>query len=73
MPEAVARFQELRDLGLDFIRVAPGSRDMDPSLAVQSLQAIAKDVIPAVDSRPSLASHATQQASRSSERGGGVA
>jgi 5,10-methylenetetrahydromethanopterin reductase len=46
--EAVARFGELRDLGLDFVRVVPGSRDMDPGVGAQSLLAIAKDVIPAV-------------------------
>lgn len=46
--EAVARFSELRDVGLDFVRIVPGSRDMDPGVAIQSFQAIAQQVIPAV-------------------------
>jgi 5,10-methylenetetrahydromethanopterin reductase len=46
--EAASRFVELRDLGLDFVRVVPGSRDMDPAVAVQSLQTIAQEIIPVV-------------------------
>ncbi len=46
--DAIARFQELRDAGLDFVRIVPGSRDTDASLAVESLQAIAQHVLPAV-------------------------
>ncbi|HPG27656.1 MAG TPA: LLM class flavin-dependent oxidoreductase [Myxococcota bacterium] len=49
--EAVERFAALRDLGLDFVRVVPGSRDMDTAVRVQSVQAIAKHVLPAVASR----------------------
>jgi 5,10-methylenetetrahydromethanopterin reductase len=49
--EAVERFTGLRDLGLDFVRVVPGSRDMDAGVRVQSVQALAKDVLPAVATR----------------------
>ena len=46
--EAVERFGALRDLGLDFVRIVPGSRDMDASVRTESVQAIAKHVIPVV-------------------------
>ncbi len=47
---AVVRFQAIRDLGLDFVRVVPGSRDMDTDVRIQSVQALAKSVRPAVAS-----------------------
>ena len=43
---AIARFQEIRDTGLDFLRVIPGSRDMAPGIGGPSLQALAKQVLP---------------------------
>ena len=46
--EAVARLTEIRDLGLEFVRLVPGSRDMDATVRNQSVQAIAKHVIPAI-------------------------
>jgi 5,10-methylenetetrahydromethanopterin reductase len=46
--DAAARFVGLRDLGLDFVRVVPGSRDINPAVAVQSLQTIAREIIPVV-------------------------
>ncbi len=32
--------------GVDFLRVIPGSRDMDPGIGGPSLQALAKQVLP---------------------------
>jgi 5,10-methylenetetrahydromethanopterin reductase len=46
--EAISRFEEIRDTGIDFVRVIPGSRDMAPSVGFPSLQALAKLVLPAV-------------------------
>ncbi len=43
---AVERFRALADLGLDFVHVVPGSRDMRPDVAMGSLQALARDVLP---------------------------
>jgi 5,10-methylenetetrahydromethanopterin reductase len=45
---AISRFEEIRDAGIDFVRVIAGSRDMDPGLGFPSLQALAKQVLPAV-------------------------
>ena len=42
MDEAVTRFQEIRDTGIDFVRVVPGSRDMPPAMAVPSIHDLAK-------------------------------
>lgn len=42
--EATARFREIRDIGMDFVRVVPGSRDMPPAVGGASLQALAKVV-----------------------------
>jgi len=47
--EAKERFRELAVLGLDFVRVIPGSRDMPPGIAAPSIQAlaeVAKDLSP---------------------------
>ena len=44
--EAIERFTALRDLGLDFIRIVPGSRDMDATVRNESVQAIANHIIP---------------------------
>ena len=46
--EAVTRFAQLRDAGIDFVRIVPGSRDADPGVVMESLQAIASEIIPAV-------------------------
>jgi 5,10-methylenetetrahydromethanopterin reductase len=46
--EAISRFEEIRDTGIDFVRVIPGSRDMDPGVGLPSLQALATQVLPAV-------------------------
>ena len=43
---AVARFGEIRETGVDFLRVIRGSRDMDPGIGGPSLQALAKQVLP---------------------------
>ena len=42
LPEALARFQEIRELGIDFVRVVPGSRDMPREVGGASLMALAK-------------------------------
>ncbi len=44
LEEAIARFQEIREVGIDFVRVVPGSRDMPPEVAGASLPALAKVV-----------------------------
>jgi 5,10-methylenetetrahydromethanopterin reductase len=44
LEEALARFQEIRDVGVDFVRVVPGSRDMPRDVAGPSIQALAKVV-----------------------------
>jgi 5,10-methylenetetrahydromethanopterin reductase len=43
---AVQRFEELRETGVDFLRVVPGSRDMSPDIGGPSLQALATEVAP---------------------------
>ena len=40
--EAAARFRELRETGIDSVRVVPGSRDMPPAVAAPSIQALSK-------------------------------
>ena len=40
--EATPRFEALRDVGLDYLRVVPGSRDMPREVAGPSVQALAK-------------------------------
>lgn len=40
--EAIARFQDIRDVGIDFVRVVPGSRDMPPEVAGTSIPGLAK-------------------------------
>ncbi len=42
--EAVARFEAIRETGIDFVRVVPGSRDMPRDVAALSLQALGKVV-----------------------------
>ncbi len=42
MEEAKARFLELQALGLDFLRVVPGSRDMPREVMVSSMQSLAQ-------------------------------
>lgn len=49
LDEAIARFKEIRDTGIEYVRVIPGSRDMAPGVGAHSLQALAK-VVPAVAS-----------------------
>ena len=46
--EAISRFEEIRDTGIHFVRVIAGSRDMDPGVGFPSLQALAKQVLPAI-------------------------
>jgi 5,10-methylenetetrahydromethanopterin reductase len=40
--EALARFREIRDAGIDFVRIVPGSRDMARDVAGPSIQALGK-------------------------------
>jgi 5,10-methylenetetrahydromethanopterin reductase len=40
--EALARFREIRDAGIDFARIVPGSRDMARDVAGASIQALGK-------------------------------
>ena len=42
LDEARARFREIKDTGIDFVRVVPGSRDMPPAIAGASMQSLAK-------------------------------
>ncbi|MFK7895201.1 MAG: LLM class flavin-dependent oxidoreductase [Myxococcota bacterium] len=49
LDEAIKRFEEIRDTGIDYVRVIPGSRDMAPGVGAQSLQALQK-VVPVVAS-----------------------
>ncbi len=44
LTEAIARFQEIREVGIDFVRIVPGSRDMPREVAGVSIQALAKVV-----------------------------
>ena len=49
--EARARFAELADLDLDFLRVIPGSRDTPPDVAAESLRLLATEIAPALRRR----------------------
>ena len=40
--EALTRFEAIRDAGIDFVRVVPGSRDMPRDVAAVSVQALSK-------------------------------
>ena len=40
--EATARFKAIRDTGIDFVRIVPGSRDMPKEIAAQSIPALGK-------------------------------
>jgi len=40
--EALERFSAVRDIGIDFVRVVPGSRDMPAGIGAQSIQGLAK-------------------------------
>jgi 5,10-methylenetetrahydromethanopterin reductase len=40
--EAMTRLREIRDTGVDFLRIIPGSRDMPPGIGAQSMQGLAK-------------------------------
>ena len=42
LEEARARFREIKDCGISFVRVVPGSRDMPPAIAGASMQKLAK-------------------------------
>jgi 5,10-methylenetetrahydromethanopterin reductase len=42
MDEAIPRFEAIRDAGIDFVRIVPGSRDMPPHVAALSIQALGK-------------------------------
>jgi 5,10-methylenetetrahydromethanopterin reductase len=44
--EAIRRFEAIRDAGVDFVRVVPGSRDMDLGIGGPSLMALAQEVAP---------------------------
>ena len=44
MEEAITRFREIRETGVDFVRVVPGSRDMPPAVAGPSIQGLARIV-----------------------------
>ena len=44
LDEALPRFAELRDAGVEFVRVVPGSRDIPRDIAAQSIQALGKAV-----------------------------
>jgi 5,10-methylenetetrahydromethanopterin reductase len=48
--EATARFDSIRQTGIDFVRIVPGSRDMPKDVAAQSIQALGK-VVTALRSR----------------------
>ena len=40
--EATARFDTIRDTGIDFVRIVPGSRDIPREVAAHSIQALGK-------------------------------
>ena len=42
LEEAVSRFREIQDSGIEFVRVVPGSRDMPRAIASTSIQSLAK-------------------------------
>jgi 5,10-methylenetetrahydromethanopterin reductase len=42
LEEAVTRFEAIRETGIDFVRVAPGSRDMPSEVAAASIQALSR-------------------------------
>ncbi len=42
LEEALARFREVKDSGIEFVRVVPGSRDMPRAVAAPSIQSLAK-------------------------------
>jgi 5,10-methylenetetrahydromethanopterin reductase len=42
--EAITRFEAIRDTGIDFVRIVPGSRDMPRDVAALSIQALGKVV-----------------------------
>ena len=44
LDEALDRFEAIRATGIDFVRVVPGSRDMPPAVAMQSIQGLAQVV-----------------------------
>jgi 5,10-methylenetetrahydromethanopterin reductase len=44
LDEAVARFEAIRETGIDFVRVVPGSRDMPRDVAARSIQALGEVV-----------------------------
>jgi hypothetical protein len=44
LDEAMTRFREIGESGIEFVRVVPGSRDMPAAVAGPSIQALAKVV-----------------------------
>jgi 5,10-methylenetetrahydromethanopterin reductase len=42
LDEAMTRLREIRDTGVDFLRIIPGSRDMPPGIGAESIQGLAK-------------------------------
>ena len=44
---ALARFQALADLGLDFVHVVPGSTGADRDVVRTSLDTLSKEILPA--------------------------
>lgn len=49
LEEAISRFLEIRDCGLNFVRVIPGARDMPRDVAATSIQALSKVVAAVAD------------------------
>ncbi len=46
--EAITRLKEIREAGIDYVKVIPGSRDMSPDIGLASLQVLAEKVVPAL-------------------------
>jgi 5,10-methylenetetrahydromethanopterin reductase len=42
LDEAMTRMREIRETGVDFLRIIPGSRDMPPGIGAESMQGVAK-------------------------------
>jgi len=42
LEEAIARFEALRETGIDYVPIVPGSRDMPPEVGARSIQGIAE-------------------------------
>jgi len=42
LDEAMTRVREIRDTGVGFLRIIPGSRDMPPGIGAESMQGVAE-------------------------------